>query len=106
MVEYAERMAASWHDGETRDLLVDMTRLTLEIIAKTLFGGDVSGHAREIGEALTGAMSNFNNRFFRIFRIPESIPTPANLQVRRGVARLDNMLFDLIHHHRAGGGHP
>src|SRR5262249_41971832 len=74
MVEYAERMAASWRDGETRDLLTDMTQLTLEIIARTLFGADVSGQAREVGEALTAAMSNFNSRFFRVLRIPESIP--------------------------------
>src|SRR5262249_56317721 len=106
MVDYAERMAASWRDGEVRDLLEDMTQLTLEIIAKTLFGADVSGQAREIGDALNVAMSNFHQRFFRILRIPESIPTPANLVVRRGVARLDKILYGLIEQRRAGGGDP
>src|SRR5258708_2931212 len=37
MVELAEHLAVSWRDGETRDLLADMTRLTLEIIARALF---------------------------------------------------------------------
>lgn len=106
MVDYAERLAATWQDGEKRDLLTDMTQLTLRIIGRTLFGADVSGQAREVGEALTVAMSNFNNRFFRILRIPESIPTPANLQVRRGVARLDKILYGLIEQRRAGGGDP
>lgn len=106
MVEYAERMAASWHDGEERDLLADMTQLTMEIITKTLFGADVSGRSKEVGEALTTAMGNFNKRFFRILRIPESIPTPANLELRRGVARLDKILYSLIEQRRAGGGDP
>ena len=52
MVELAERLAASWRDGETRDLLADMTRLTLEIIARTLFGTGLPDKAQEIGGAL------------------------------------------------------
>ena len=34
MVEMTERLADSWRDGETRDLLSEMTGLTLEIIAR------------------------------------------------------------------------
>ena len=59
-----------------------MTRLTLEIIVKTLFNADAGDKAREVSEALTEAMGNFNGRFFRVIRIPESIPTPGNLRMR------------------------
>ncbi|MEJ7871756.1 MAG: cytochrome P450 [Rubrobacteraceae bacterium] len=38
MVESAERMVATWRDGEARDVHRYMMRLTLEIVAKTLFG--------------------------------------------------------------------
>src|SRR5262245_54349980 len=37
MVQYAQRAIANWRDGEKRDLARDMTRLTLEIVVKTLF---------------------------------------------------------------------
>src|SRR5215218_4765634 len=37
MVQYAERAIAGWKNGEQRDLARDMTRLTLEIVVKTLF---------------------------------------------------------------------
>ena len=103
MTAYAERLAASWHDGEVRDLHKDMTRLTLEIIVKTLFNADVRDKAQDVGAALTEAMGNFNARFFRVFRIPESIPTPGNLRMRRAVRRLDAILYGFIHERRRDG---
>ncbi len=103
MTAYAERLAASWHDGEVRDLHKDMTRLTLEIIVKTLFNADVRDKTREVSAALTEAMANFNGRFFRVIRIPESIPTPGNLRMRRAVRRLDAILYGFIKERRSEG---
>ena len=42
MVELTERLVASWREGETRDLHADMTQLTLEIIARAMFGAGLS----------------------------------------------------------------
>ncbi|MBZ5566194.1 MAG: cytochrome P450, partial [Acidobacteriia bacterium] len=41
MVAFAERMLATWQDGEMRDAHKDMMRVTLEIVAKVLFGAEV-----------------------------------------------------------------
>src|SRR3954452_9096449 len=41
MVGYTERMLATWKDGQRRDVQDDMMRLTLEIVAKALFGAEV-----------------------------------------------------------------
>src|ERR1051326_4781388 len=38
----AERVGESWRDGETMDVAQEMMRLTLAIVAQTLFGADVS----------------------------------------------------------------
>ncbi len=103
MTAYAERLAASWRDGEVRDLHKDMTRLTLEIIVKTLFNADASDKTRDVSEALTEAMANFNSRFFSVLRIPESIPTPSNLWLRRAVRRLDAILYGFIKDRRGDG---
>src|SRR5207248_1181239 len=59
MVEYTERLLGSWTPGETRDIFAEMTRLTLEITAKTLFGAETSGEARVVGEALRVLLDNF-----------------------------------------------
>ena len=96
MVELAEKLAASWRDGETRDLLVDMTRLTLEIIARALFGTGLTAKARDIGVALEGVGKAFTRRLASFFVLPEGVPTPANLRMRRAVRRLDEVLYDLI----------
>src|SRR5262249_30426830 len=48
MVSYAERMLESWQDVETRDMHLDMMRLTLEIVAKALFDADVAAQAHDV----------------------------------------------------------
>src|SRR6266550_3151815 len=53
MVEFTQRMISSWQPGETREIHRDMMRLTLEIVARTLFNADVSGDADRVGKALS-----------------------------------------------------
>ena len=45
MIESTEQMLANWKDGEERDIHQEMTRLTMEIIAKVLFGDDMTSDA-------------------------------------------------------------
>src|SRR5206468_704050 len=52
MAEYAERMVATWHNGEKRDLHEEMMQLALRIVGKTLFDADVTRDTREVGETL------------------------------------------------------
>src|SRR5919199_233094 len=42
MVELAERMLDGWRDGATLDAHEEMMLLTQAVVARTLFGGDVS----------------------------------------------------------------
>ena len=46
----ATRDCYGWKDGEHRDIARDMTRLTFEIVVKTLFNSDISNDADHIGE--------------------------------------------------------
>jgi cytochrome P450 len=103
MVAYTERMLAGWHSGETRDLHADMMRLTLEIVAKTLFDADVAGQAREVGDALEEGMQTFVRRWKSIYPLPEWIPTPNNLRIKRVARRLDTILYRIIQERRASG---
>jgi cytochrome P450 len=103
MVAYAERMLAGWQHGETRDIHADMMRLTLEIVAKTLFDADVTGQAREVGEALEEGMKTFVRRWKSIYPLPEWIPTPNNLKIKRVSRRLDRIIYRIIQERRASG---
>lgn len=106
MVRLAEQMTAEWHPGETRDLHADLSRLTLEIAAATLFGAeDVTTEAAEVVTALKDLTAGFNNRLFRLVRLPDWVPTPGNLRRERAARGLDNIIFDLIRRRRAGNSH-
>ena len=49
---FTERMLMTWQDGQTLDIHEAMMRLTLDIVAKTLFDTDVSHEAEDVGAAL------------------------------------------------------
>ncbi len=59
MVEAAQEVLAEWQTGQTRDILVEMMRLTLAIAARTLFGSDVSTAAGRVNQALRVLQERF-----------------------------------------------
>jgi cytochrome P450 len=103
MVEFAERMLAGWEDGQVRDVQEDMMRLTLEIVAKTLFDADITGDAADASAAMETLLHCFTARVNRMIRLPERWPTPANLRLHRAVRRLERILFAIIAERRASG---
>ena len=103
MVDYAERMLERWRDGEVRDIHAAMTQLTLEIIAKTLFDADVHAEAPEVGAALAEAQESFLARFQSLLPLPEWVPTPRNLRLRRAVGRLNAIVYRFIAQRRKSG---
>lgn len=96
IVAYAERVLDSWRIGETRDLHTEMKRLTLEIIAKTLFDADVANDAKDVGAALTVAWEEFSARLSTGMLIPVNLPTPGNLRLRNAIRRLDKIVDRVI----------
>ncbi len=103
MVAYAERMLEGWAEGQARDLQADMMRLTLEIVAKTLFDADVTGDAQEASVAMETLLECFTARIRRLAPMPEWVPTPTNLRLQRAAGRLDRLLLEIIARRRASG---
>ena len=103
MVEYTERMLASWQDGQTRDVHEEMIRLTLDIVAKTLFDADVSREAEGVGAALHLLMRRFMKQAGYAFLLPSAIPLPTTWEMLRAVRRLNKVIYGIIQKRRAGG---
>jgi cytochrome P450 len=103
MVEFAERMLAGWEDGQRRDAQNDMMRLTLEIVAKTLFDSDVAGESADASVAMEALLTSFTARMDRMFLVPEWFPTPGNLRTERAARRLDRIILAIIAQRRASG---
>lgn len=98
MVRQAGRFADRLKDGETRDVHEDMMRLTLDIVAETLFGADVGSDAGRIGNGLETLMARFAG--IGAF-IPPWFPSPGNFRMRRALEELDEIVYGIIHGRRA-----
>jgi cytochrome P450 len=106
MVECAERVQARWREGETLDLHEEMTRLTLDVVGRTLFAADVEGEAAEIGAALTDAMESLQRFMLPFYGALERLPLPVVRRLRASRRRLDATIYRLLAERRAspGGG--
>ncbi len=102
MVKFAERLLESWRDGETRDIHAEMMRLTMQIVAKTLFDAGVDSDAQQVGRALEAIME-FNSNFRRLVLTPSWLPTPRNIRAALATRRLDKIVYRMIEQRRAAG---
>ena len=101
MVHFAQRMLDGWHDGQHCEVLDEMMKLTLGIIAKTLFGADIADKAREVGDALRVAQDQFLRRVGTLLPMPLWVPTPGNIRLHRAVRKLDAIIYEFIRQRRA-----
>src|SRR5215207_8237860 len=103
MVQHTLQMLDTWHEGDTRDLHHDMTRLTLGIVSTTLFGADVSGQQDIVCAAITDGIQRVAQRTLSPLSLPAWVPTPANLRSRRYADALDRVILGMIEERRASG---
>jgi cytochrome P450 len=103
MVDLTERMLATWADGQVRDAQDDMMRLTLEIVAKTLFDAEVGGDSADIRAAMETLMRAFVVRTARLISPPHWLPTPMNVRVEQAIRRLERLLLSIIAERRKSG---
>ncbi len=101
MVEDTQRLLATWRDGETRDIHQEMSRLALEIVAKSLFGADVSSEAANVSAALKVVAEQLYNAANLAMVFPEKLPLPSTFSLRRAVRRLDEIIYPVIRRRRA-----
>ena len=102
MVRFTERLLEGWHDGETRDVHAEMMRLTLQIVAKTLFDADVDADAQEVGRALKAIMDH-NSDFRRLILTPSWLPTLRNIRAALATRRLNKIIYRIIGQRRTAG---
>ncbi|HEY7391399.1 MAG TPA: cytochrome P450 [Bryobacteraceae bacterium] len=96
MTEHAERVMNSFVDGEIRDIRAEMTKLTLGIVVRSLFGADITREASEISPLMVSILDATNQRLNTILRIPSWVPTLRNLREKRAVNKLEAVLQVLI----------
>jgi cytochrome P450 len=105
MVEQTERMLAAWHDGQIRDPHQDLMRLTLGIVAKTLFDAELTGEASVIGGSLEIVMNHFMSPM-RWVPIGNRLPLPSTRRFRRAIRQIDEIIYGIIRRRRESDQDP
>jgi cytochrome P450 len=100
MVAACQKVIDSWQDGQTRDIHADMMQVTLDIVARTLFGADVADESHEVEVSLRGVLRAFSNSFNRTIPLPNWIPTPGNRRARAAVRGLNRVVQKIIDRRR------
>jgi cytochrome P450 len=103
MVQYAQRAIANWKDGEERDISREMTRLTLEVVVKTLFNSDVSNDADHVGAMLSQIVKPFASQATLKWIADNRLPTPGHRRYFNAVSEIDRIVYRIIAERRASG---
>jgi cytochrome P450 len=91
--KYLDGLAAD----QRRDVHADMSALTLDIVARSLFGADVSA-GRDVIAAGADAIQDFFNSWRQTYLppLPQWVPVPASRRLGRAVRELDAMIDRLV----------
>jgi len=103
-VQMLERLDVAAKDGEPIDLLIEMKRVTQDIISRTMFSSDVGGDADRIGTAVDDAIQYTSRRSRAYVNVPLNWPTPAARRFARANGVIDELIYRDIAERRKGAG--
>lgn len=103
MTDYTARMLKNWRGGQTLDIHEAMTRLTMQIVSKTLYDADMSDESDAIGEAVHAVNQIGGEQFQQGFVPPKWLPTRQNRRSRQAVRELDALMMPIIEERRKSG---
>lgn len=103
MVQATEDAMAGWRHGDRFELHGAMMALTLDIVARTLFGDRIGGETERVGRALDGAMDDFYLLIHTWRRlVPREVRLPARTRFDRAGIDIDAVIRRMIADKRAG----
>ncbi|MCC7423848.1 MAG: cytochrome P450 [Planctomycetaceae bacterium] len=103
IVERTTQFLDRWKPGETRNIVDEMTHLTLEIIAKLFYDLELTGQASEMGEAVRTLSEIFAAELSTLIKVPDWVPTRTKRRKRWAIRTLDTLMRNTIRERRASG---
>jgi cytochrome P450 len=104
MVTEAVAVRNSWREGQEVDLAQEMMRLTLRIVAKTLFDTELGGEVEELTEAINDVMGMYN--FLVALPAVEvliHLRMPGVAGFAKAKRKVDEVVYRMIEAHRKRG---
>ena len=107
LARYADDMVAvtkdhesTWTDGQQVDLSADMSKLTLSIVGRTLFGSDLSADAHDIGQAVSTLFDGLQSNLLLGQDFLLRLPLKRNRRIQASMDELDAVVARVIRTHR------
>ena len=88
IAEITRQHIASWCAGQAIDLDDEMTRLTMQVVVRTMFGVDKNDDAQGVGVAMDQFAQSMASRF-RSLPMPDWLPLPRHRRERRAIETLN-----------------
>lgn len=102
MVENSEKFRDQWQAGDVRDIDKEMMRLTLKIVAKTLFSSNVDDETDEVGKAITNLIER-TDVIIPFSEYLEKLPLPHSISLKKSKKKLDEVVYGIIDERRKSG---
>jgi cytochrome P450 len=104
MTDSTAAMLRRWdglaRDGATFDAAAEMSRVTLAVVGRTLFGVDLDGEAAAVGRALGDGLAFTNQRATSYMPLPMWVPTARHRRFKAALRVLDDLVFSIIENRR------
>lgn len=102
MVDCTETLIQGWLEDARLDVEKEMSDVTIQVVAKTMFGGEVSGIQTLIQEVRV-LLKIMDTRFSRLFQIPRWLPTSENRTLDATMASMNRLMQGFIETRRTSG---
>lgn len=103
VIEGVVRENCQWRDGQVVDIHHEMNKVTLNIIAQTLFDIDLSTRAAKLLEDVEYMMHFLIGRVRSVVNLPISLPLPSHQKFLKARKRFDDLVYQMIRERRESG---
>ncbi|HLL05122.1 MAG TPA: cytochrome P450 [Myxococcaceae bacterium] len=103
-VDSSRTWLESQQDGARIDTYTEMMALTLDVVAKTLFGANLRDQARAVGKAMEVLMLRAKFLFENPIALPLWMPLPSHLRFKAAMHTLHSVVADVVERRRKQGG--
>ncbi|HRG90047.1 MAG TPA: cytochrome P450 [Chitinophagales bacterium] len=94
----ADKLLDSWvnRNGQVMDMHTEMTGVTLDVVSQTLMSTEVKGDFKKLNDALYVVMEGM----MTLVKLPQWLPTPRNVRMKKNRAVLDATIYKIINERR------
>lgn len=104
IVDHTDRLLNYWQGGSTYEMMFEMMRTTMGIIADIIFSvKDIQREAADLNQALTSVFEVLTARTTAFQQVPLWVPTKDNRRVQRASRTIEDFILTVIRQRRSEG---